>query len=117
MSDFQSGVLLLILSVFIASAAQILLKISAGRPHSSRLKEYLNPYVILGYFMMLASTILTMLALRSVPLSWSPALESFSYLFVGIMGYFILKERYSRKKSVWVILDEIPLFKRVFNGR
>ena len=110
MSDFQSGVVLLIFSVFIASAAQILLKISACRPHSSRLKEYLNPYVVLGYAMMLASTVLTMLALRSVPLSWSPALESFSYLFVGMMGYFILKERFTRKKLLGLVVILAGIF-------
>ena len=112
MSDLTTGVMFMIVSVFIASIAQILLKISAGRTYSSRLKEYLNPYVVTGYGLMLISTVLTMLALRTLPLSWSPVLESLSYLFVGIMGYFILKERFSRRKltGIIIILAGIMIF-------
>ena len=41
--------LLIIFSGFLASVSQILLKKSADIPHTSRIREYLNPYVILGY--------------------------------------------------------------------
>ena len=106
----------MILSVFIASTAQILLKISAGQPHDSRIKEYLNPYVVTGYVLMLASTVLTMLALRTVPLSWSPVLESLSYIFVAVMGYFILKERSGKRKKIGfiIILFGIIIFSNPF---
>ena len=51
--------MLLILSVVVASFSQILLKKSAGKTYASVLQEYLNPLVIIGYGMMVLSTLLT----------------------------------------------------------
>ena len=103
-SEIRGGVLILLLSVLAASAAQIFLKLSANETHSSRLKEYMNGKVILGYGLLFGSTILTMLALRTVPLSWSPAIESVSYLLVTLAGWRILGERISGKKAAGLAL-------------
>ena len=51
--------LLLVASVVVASLSQILLKKSAAKTYSSVIREYLNPYVIAGYGMMVLSTLLT----------------------------------------------------------
>ncbi len=51
--------LLLVASVVVASLSQILLKKSAVKTYSSVIREYLNPYVIAGYGMMVLSTLLT----------------------------------------------------------
>ena len=103
---------LLVASVFIASVSQILLKLSADREHRSRLGEYLNPHVITGYALLFVSTILTMLALRRVPLSWQPVIESVSYFFVSVMGFLFLKERFTKKKilGLAVIFAGILIF-------
>ena len=61
-------------------------------------KEYLNPLVIGAYGMFFCSVILTMLALKYVPLSMSPILESTGYIFVSVMGYFFLKEKFTKRK-------------------
>ena len=76
MNSLQISICILILSVFIASVSQILLKISANKTYSSRIREYLNVYVIFGYGLLFLSTLLTMIALKRVPLSWSPVVES-----------------------------------------
>lgn len=112
MNSLQASVCILILSVFAASVSQILLKISANRTHSSGLREYLNKYVIAGYGLLFLSTLLTMAALKRVPLSWSPVIESASYIFVSVMGYFVLKERFSKRKllGLLVILVGILVF-------
>ena len=99
MNELQRGILILLLSVTCASLAQILLKSSANREHSSWLKEYVNLRVLTGYALLFGSTILTIAALKTVPLSWSPAIESLSYLIVAVLGFFILKERFTRKKA------------------
>lgn len=39
-----------------------------------------------------------MLALKYVPLSMSPILESTGYIFVSVMGYFFLKEKFTKRK-------------------
>ena len=98
------AVLILLSSVLISSVSQIMLKISANKTYESRLAEYLNPLVIVAYGMFFVSTILTMSALRYLPLSMSPILESTSYIFVSIMGYFLLKEKFSRRKIAGLAL-------------
>lgn len=87
-------------SVLVASLSQVLLKISANKTYASRLREYLNKYVITGYALLFLSTILTMLALRGMPLSWVNVFESSGYFFVFLLSYFILKERASRRKLI-----------------
>ena len=98
MSRLQMSVCLLLFSVFISSVSQTLLKKAANRTYESTIKEYMNPLVIGAYGMFFCSVILTMLALRYVPLSMSPILESTGYIFVSGMGYFFLKERFTRRK-------------------
>lgn len=103
MNSIQGATAILLVSVFIAAVSQILLKISANKTYSSKLREYLNLYVMTGYGLLFGSTILTMLALRVLPLSMSPLIESVSYIFVSVMGYFILKEKFTKKKIIGLI--------------
>ena len=80
-----------------------MLKKSAQKQYGSVLKEYLNPLVITAYGMFFVSTILTIVALRVVPLSLQPILESTSYIYVSIMGYFLLKERFTKRKTAGLV--------------
>lgn len=90
--------LLMVLSTFIASCSQILLKKSAEKQYDSKIKEYLNPYVLIGYGLFFTCSLLSVLALRHVPLSKGPVLESSSYIFITILSYVFLKEKISRRK-------------------
>ena len=72
MSSLGISVCLLLLSVFISSVSQIILKKAADKTYESTLKEYMNPMVIGAYGLFFCSVILTMLALKHVPLSMSP---------------------------------------------
>ena len=112
MSSLGISVCLLLLSVFISSVAQIILKKAADKTYESTLKEYMNPMVIGAYGLFFCSVILTMLALKHVPLSMSPILESTGYIFVSVMGYIFLKERFSRRKLMGfaLILAGIVIF-------
>ena len=112
MSSLGISVCLLLLSVFISSVSQIILKKAADKPYESTLKEYMNPMVIGAYGLFFCSVILTMLALKHVPLSMSPILESTGYIFVSVMGYIFLKERFSRRKLMGfaLILAGIVIF-------
>lgn len=112
MSSLGISVCLLFLSVFISSVSQIILKKAADKTYESTLKEYMNPMVIGAYGLFFCSVILTMLALKHVPLSMSPILESTGYIFVSVMGYIFLKERFSRRKLMGfaLILAGIVIF-------
>lgn len=98
MSRLEVSVCVLLFSVFISSVSQVLLKKAANRTYETPLKEYLNPLVIGAYSLFFCSVILTMLALKYVPLSMSPILESTGYIFVSVMGYFFLHEKFTRRK-------------------
>ena len=112
MNSLQISICVLVLSVLVASVSQILLKISANKSHPSKIREYLNKYVIAGYMLLLVSRMLTMIALKKVPLSWSPVIESSSYIFVSVLGYFILNEKFHRRKllGLCVIFAGILIF-------
>lgn len=112
MSSLGISVCLLLLSVFISSVSQIILKKAADKTYESTLKEYMNPMVIGAYGLFFCSVILTMLSLKHVPLSMSPILESTGYIFVSVMGYIFLKERFSRRKLMGfaLILAGIVIF-------
>lgn len=85
-------------SVFLASVSQILLKTAANKKYPPGIREYLNRYVITGYALLFASTLLTMCALKKVPLSWANVIESVGYFFVFVMGYLVLRERFCARK-------------------
>lgn len=94
----NSYVLILVLSVFVASGSQIVLKSSAAEEHASFLREYLNVKVIAGYGMMVVSTILTIMALRGMDYKKEAIIESLGYFFVMILGNLFLKEKITKKK-------------------
>lgn len=85
-------------SIFVSSVSQILLKKSAQKEYPSKLREYLNPLVIIAYGLFFGSTLITMYALRVVPLSMSPILESVGYIFVAVLSFLFLKEKLTRKQ-------------------
>ncbi len=96
--------LILLFSVFVSSVSQILLKKSAGIKYSSKIREYLNPYVIIGYTLFFGCTIISMYALKVVPLSMSPVLESCGYIFVALMSFAFLKEKLTKKQLLGTAL-------------
>ena len=97
-----SGVFLC--SVLISSISQILLKKSADRTYDSRLKEYLNPLIIVAYIMFFCSMMITMYCYRYVDVSAGPIFESAGYVFVGILGFIFLKEKFTAKKTIGMVL-------------
>jgi drug/metabolite transporter (DMT)-like permease len=97
-------VLLLVCSVVIASFSQILLKTSARKAHPTLLQEYLNPYVIIGYGMMVVSTLTTILAYRGLDYKNGPIIESLGYLFIMILSWIFFKEKVTRRKLLGNLL-------------
>lgn len=100
----MSYVFLFLFSVFISSVSQIILKASASEQYDNIVKEYLNAKVICAYGIFFASSLLTVLAYRYIPLSLGPVLEASGYIFVSVLGYVFLKERISRRKMIGLLL-------------
>lgn len=81
-----------------SAVAQILLKKSANKKYSSKIKEYLNPYVIISYSIFLGATFCTMYAYKGIPLSLGPVLAASEYVFVAVLSRLFIKEKISLKK-------------------
>ena len=110
MSGLSKYIAIWMLSVFISSVAQVMLKIAANKTYTSRIREYLNPLVIIAYGIFFASTILTMYALKYVPLTMSPIIESTSYIFVPVLGVFMLKEKITARRWLGMAVMLVGIF-------
>ena len=102
--------LIFLLSVFIASVSQILLKKSANKNHANEWREYLNKYVITAYFIFFISTILTIIAYKGIELKYGQIIESFGYIFILIMSKIFLDEKFTRNKLFGIFLIIIGIF-------
>lgn len=105
-------IIIFLCSVFIASLSQLLLKKSALKSYDSLIKEYMNPYVIIGYGMLFLSMFLTIFAYKGVDLKLGPVIESTSYLYVAILSAIFLKEKITHRKllGLLVIFSGIVIF-------
>lgn len=102
----------LFLSVIISAFSQVLLKKSALKAYSSPLREYLNPFVIIGYGIFFLAVFLDMLALKKVPVSYIPIVESSSYIFIIVFSRIFFNERISKRKmlAIAVILAGVAVY-------
>ncbi|MCR4779497.1 MAG: EamA family transporter [Ruminiclostridium sp.] len=108
---------IMVLSSFIASVSQIMLKISSRKKYPSPLREYLNPLVISAYALFFGCTLLSMYALKVVPLSFSPILEASGYVFVALLSYFFLKEKLTGRQLLGMALIAAGItVSSLFNG-
>ena len=91
-------------SVLISSISQIMLKKSADKTYETTLREYLNPLVIIAYAMFFCSMLITMYCYKYVDVSAGPILESAGYIFVAVLGFIFLKEKFTVKKVIGMIV-------------
>lgn len=99
---FYAG--LQLLGVFFSAISQVMLKKAALRQYSSKLREYLNPLVIVAYTIFVGTTFLSIYAYKGIPLSMGPVLEATSYIYVTIFGVTIFKEKLNKRKLVGLVL-------------
>ena len=100
----NSYIWFIVLSVLVASFSQILLKKSATKEYPNRIREYLNPYVITGYGMMVVSTVLTVIAYTRVDFKNGPIIESAGYVIVLMLSRMFFKEKITTKKFIGTVL-------------
>jgi len=95
---------ILLLGVFFSSISQVMLKKAAMRSYETKLREYLNPLVIIAYMVFGGTTFLSIYAYKGIPLSMGPVLESTSYIYVTFFGVTIFKEKLNRRKVLALLL-------------
>ncbi len=113
MPGLEMFYIVVIVSVLVASCAQMLLKKGASLSYTSFLKEYLNPWVICGYTLMGFSLVVNVYAMsKGIQVKEVSIIESLSYLFVPLFSFFFFQEHITRRKvlSIFVILMGIAVF-------
>lgn len=105
--------IIVILSVFLAACAQMLLKQGACQQYNTWWRQYINGWVIGGYTIMLGTMMMNIFAMsRGVEVKEVSVIESMSYLFVPILSFVIFKERLTWRKvcAIGVIIIGIVVF-------
>ena len=91
---------ILMFGVFISAISQVMLKKAALKKYDSVFQEYCNPLVIIAYILFVATTFLSIIAYKWIPLSMGPILQSTSYIYITFFGVKIFKERLNQKKII-----------------
>ena len=100
----NSGFLLLaFFSVVIASFSQVVLKLGAGKTYNSKIREYLNVYVITGYGMLFVSMVITVVVYSRLSYLSVPVIEAVGYVLVPVLSYFIFKEKFTKRKLLGIV--------------
>ena len=78
--------------------SQILLKQSADKTYRHPIFEYLNWRVILSYGIFAGVLLLNTYAYTRVDMKYGAVIDTFSYVFVMILSFFILKEKMTKRR-------------------
>ena len=103
-SFFQNPyVIVMIVSAFIASFSQILLKISAGKKHENVIREYVNPLVIGGYVMLVVSMLLGIVCYKHMDYMQVVILEPIGYIIVMFLSRIFFREKITKRKVLGML--------------
>ena len=91
-------------AVIISAISQMLLKKSATIQYDNKIKEYLNVWVILGYALMVLSTLCVIYAYKGIAYKNGAVIESFGYLLIMILSNIIFHEEITRYKLIGNII-------------
>ena len=96
---------LALFNVFVAAVAQMLLKKAAITTYKSFVREYLNPWVISGYSLMMFSLVSNVYVLsQGVLLKELGTIEAASYLFVPVLAFVCFREKINLRKVAAIVL-------------
>ena len=80
-----------------------MLKLGAGKTYNSKIREYLNVYVITGYGMLFVSMVITIIAYSHLSYLSVPVVEAVGYVLVPVLSYFIFKEKLTKRKILGIL--------------
>lgn len=104
---------IVILSVFLAACAQMLLKQGARQQHKVWWRQYANGWVIGGYAIMMGAMLMNISAMsRGVRVQEVSIIEAMSYLFVPTLSFICFKEKLTWRKisAIAIIIIGIIIF-------
>lgn len=92
--------LLMFVGTFFSAVGQILLKQSAGKKYKNIIFEYLNWRVITAYGISFSVLLLNTYAYTKVDMRYGAVIDTFSYVFVMVLSYLLLKERFNKGQLI-----------------
>ena len=95
---------LILFSTFISAISQVMLKKAAMKTYESRLREYLNPQVIMAYVIFVAATVMTVWSYKGIEVSQGTLLETSSYIFIFAFDVAIFRQKITGKKLIGALL-------------
>ena len=98
------------LGTFFTAFSQLLLKQSAGKTFRHPIYEYLNWRVITAYGIFVGVLLLNTYAYTHVDMKYGAVIDTFSYVFVMLLSYFILKEKFTKGKLAGNLLIMTGIF-------
>lgn len=105
-------ILIAMFSGVVSACSQILLKKSSQIEKTSRIREYINPYVICGYGLTFFCMILMVIAYKGLPLKYGAVLEALVYFYVMILSRLFFGEHLTVKRVVGnlIIVTGVAIF-------
>lgn len=93
-------IMILFVATFFSAFSQVLLKQSALKEHKSFIFEYLNWRVILAYGIAFAVLFANTYAYTGVDMKYGPVIDTFTYVFVMLLSFFLLKEKFNKGQLI-----------------
>lgn len=95
---------LLIASTMISVVSQIILKKAALRTYPTKVKEYLNAYVIGAYALFFAAALMTVYSYKGVEISTGALIETSAYIFIVVFDFLVFHEKITARKAAATLL-------------
>ncbi len=92
--------LLMFSGTFFTAISQVLLKQSANKSYKHPIFEYLNWRVMLSYFIFFGVLLVNTYAYTKVDMKYGAVIDTFSYVFVMLLSYILLKEKFSKGRVI-----------------
>jgi uncharacterized membrane protein len=107
-------ILIGLLGSILATVSQLILKVGAKkRANSNRLRFFINPYTVVGYFLMLVVTLLNLYVFKFLDLKYALIFLPTTFILVLLFSTLILKERLINKNITGAFLIILGII--VFN--
>lgn len=91
---------LMFAATFFTAISQVLLKQSSRKSYKSVIYEYLNWRVITAYGIAAAVLLVNTYAFTKVDLKYGAVIDTCSYVFVMLLSWLILKEKFNRGQLI-----------------
>ena len=96
--------IILFVATFFSAGSQVLLKQSARREYDKWIYEYLNWRVITAYAIAFGVLFINTWAFTKVDMRYGSVIDTFTYVFVMLLSFFLLKEKFNAKQLLGNLL-------------